>query len=335
MKAHFSNRDTDQLSAYIDGQLGQTEASRLEARLRANPDMQAIVDDLRANRQLLRSAPRRNVPRNFTINSAQAAELRPVRPRWNLFPALSFTSALASFALVFSLAFGLFSGPSASLMAASAPETSAMSAQGEQNSAQPLENGKAARQPSLSAMSAVSPDTLPSNSGPVITWNTPSMGMGGGGQAAEKQAVDAVMNGKTDPAESIANQFGLANNAPGGQIVVPPQGVQSLPTFPAAIAPAPLNMQLNGPGPILGIPEVGQGGQVLREEAAMGFPQSALEGAPPVLTDNPAAGQGTPARERLFGMPRLAFVETLLALIAISTGLGALLVWRAIHGPRR
>lgn len=109
MRAQLSNRDYEQLSAYIDGQLTPSQIGSLEERLRTHPDLQAVLDEMSRTKALLRSAPRRRAPRNFTLSPAMVGAQKPgqSRYRWNLFPVLSFTSALAMLALVATIVFQL------------------------------------------------------------------------------------------------------------------------------------------------------------------------------------------------------------------------------------
>ena len=52
--------DIEQLSAYLDGQLGPSDSARLESRLQSDPQLASAYDDLRATRGILR-------PRLFVI----------------------------------------------------------------------------------------------------------------------------------------------------------------------------------------------------------------------------------------------------------------------------
>ncbi|MEZ0395038.1 MAG: zf-HC2 domain-containing protein [Anaerolineales bacterium] len=99
MKTTF--RDLEQLSAYLDGQLPQAEAARLESRLAADPALAAALEELRQARAVLRRAPRRRAPRAFTL-TPQMAGLKPPVPR--AVPVFSWASALAT--LIFLCAFG-------------------------------------------------------------------------------------------------------------------------------------------------------------------------------------------------------------------------------------
>lgn len=119
MRANLSDRDYEILSAYMDGQLSSGERSKLEERLRARPDLRTALEEMQKTRALLRSAPRRRAPRNFTLTPAMVGERKPRSAPWaGLFPVLSFTSAIAALALMVILTLQL--GP------ASTPQTVAM-----------------------------------------------------------------------------------------------------------------------------------------------------------------------------------------------------------------
>jgi hypothetical protein len=125
-----SFRDVELLSAYLDGQLSPAERTRLENRIKSDPSLAAIQDDLRQTRLTLRKTPMRPVPRNFTLTPKMAG-IRPPLPR--LVPALSWASALASLFFIFTLGSQLLgqltSGGGASMLAA-APQSSAASGLG-------------------------------------------------------------------------------------------------------------------------------------------------------------------------------------------------------------
>jgi hypothetical protein len=119
-----SFRDVEQLSAYLDGRLTQVEKTRLEARLQADPTLEALWGDLRNARSTLRRTPKHSVPRNFTI-SPRMAGIRPPVPR--LVPLFSWASAVAAFLFIITLGgtlVGQISSGTAAPMLASAPMTS-------------------------------------------------------------------------------------------------------------------------------------------------------------------------------------------------------------------
>ncbi|HEX5836519.1 MAG TPA: hypothetical protein VFY26_01720, partial [Anaerolineales bacterium] len=63
----MKQRDLELLSSYLDGQLSSSEATRLEARLRTEPDLRSVLQDLRGARTVLRQLPMRKAPRNFRL----------------------------------------------------------------------------------------------------------------------------------------------------------------------------------------------------------------------------------------------------------------------------
>lgn len=96
----LSFHDAECLSAYLDGQLSRAERARLEKRLSSNPELAAALADLRQARTMLRRTPQRRAPRNFTLTPKMAG-IKPPVPR--LVPALSWASAVAALAFLFTL----------------------------------------------------------------------------------------------------------------------------------------------------------------------------------------------------------------------------------------
>ncbi|MBI3176254.1 MAG: hypothetical protein HYZ25_21220 [Chloroflexi bacterium] len=94
-------RDVELLSAYLDGQLSQADSARLESRLKADPDLRAVMDDLSQSRTLLRKLPQRRAPRNFTLTPKMAGVKAPL-PR--AVPALRWATSFATFLLFLSMA---------------------------------------------------------------------------------------------------------------------------------------------------------------------------------------------------------------------------------------
>jgi hypothetical protein len=128
----MNTRDLELLSSYLDGQLKPSDSARLEARLTSDPDLRAVLDDLRAARGLLRQLPMRKAPRNFTLTPKMVGKNPPL-PR--SYPAFKFVTALASLMLFFTLglnflgpqlaavspAFGYGGGGAPEIMSAEAP----------------------------------------------------------------------------------------------------------------------------------------------------------------------------------------------------------------------
>jgi anti-sigma factor RsiW len=98
----MKQRDLELLSSYLDGQLSSADSARLEARLRTDPEMRSVLQDLRGTRSLLRHLPMRKAPRNFTLTPKMVGKNPPL-PR--SYPVFKFTAALAS--ILFFLTYGL------------------------------------------------------------------------------------------------------------------------------------------------------------------------------------------------------------------------------------
>jgi len=99
-------RDIEQLSAYLDGELGKAESKKLETRLANDPQFASALNDLRSARGILRKLPKRKAPRNFTL-TRQMVGLKPPLPRGYKF--VRFSTAFATVLLVISFAINFLS----------------------------------------------------------------------------------------------------------------------------------------------------------------------------------------------------------------------------------
>jgi len=118
-----SFRDVEQLSAYLDGQLSPVEKTRLEARLRTDPALGALLGELGNARSTLRRAPMHSAPRNFILNPRMAG-IQPPVPR--VVPLFSWASAVAAFLFILTLGgtlLGQLSFGAAAPMLAAVPMT--------------------------------------------------------------------------------------------------------------------------------------------------------------------------------------------------------------------
>lgn len=108
-----SSRDFELLSAYLDGQLSQTDTTRLESRIKADPELRSVYDGLRQTRALLRQLPSRRAPRNFRL-TPQMVGIKPSTPR--IFPVFRLASVFATLLLL--IGYGINLSASAASMAA-------------------------------------------------------------------------------------------------------------------------------------------------------------------------------------------------------------------------
>jgi hypothetical protein len=140
MNPPLTPQDWEVLSEYLDGQLTEAEQSRVRVLLERRPELQEELEVLRRTRQVLRAAPRRRAPRNFTLTPTMAQQIRP-RSLWSRLsvPSFGFASALATLLFVLSFFFRPISMASTNLapMMASAPVAARDQAQSEYSAPEP------------------------------------------------------------------------------------------------------------------------------------------------------------------------------------------------------
>ncbi len=91
----LSDRDLEQLSAYLDGELSSEERAALESRLQAEPDLRRELASLRQTVALVRQFAPLTAPRSLTLTREM---VRP--PRVLAFPATAMLSSLSAVAAV-------------------------------------------------------------------------------------------------------------------------------------------------------------------------------------------------------------------------------------------
>lgn len=154
-------RDVELLSAYLDRQLSPSDSVKLESQLNSDPQMRAVLGDLRIARGLLRQLPQRRVPRNFTLTPKTAGLKAPV-PR--VYPSLRLATVLAALLFLITFAVNGFVPLAASrLAAAPAPAYGFGGGSGGGcNNCGPSESAPAATAAPVQPFSALAPtETLP------------------------------------------------------------------------------------------------------------------------------------------------------------------------------
>lgn len=291
MKLQLSSKDWQLLSAYLDGQLSPRERSQVEQRLRTQPDYREGLQTLRKNQAMLRSLPRRPVPRNFTLTPEMvAAPRRSFLPP--MAPVLRFSSALATIFLVLTLA--LQQLPRLSPAMKSAPQ----GAEPDVTMMESVPEEPAAGEPEFSTMRSEA-DEGP----PVVYWGGPPNvpyanglgGMGGGGDGGglvNQPPYVYIPLAPIEPAPPVE----------GGEPAPPGEEERS------AIARAP---EIEGTGPILGVPPVEKSGELLKP----------LEQPADNMLVETYGLQAGPEN-------RLLIVQIGLGLLALITGVAAFIVRR-------
>ena len=87
------SHDAELLSAYLDSQLSKVDSAQLESRIKTDPELRSVYDELRQSRTVLRKLPARRAPRNFTLTPKMAG-IKPPLPR--AFPVFRLASVLAA-----------------------------------------------------------------------------------------------------------------------------------------------------------------------------------------------------------------------------------------------
>ena len=105
-KIPISPSEWQLLSAYLDDQVSSDERSQVERKLDSDDAFRQAMLSLQKTRLVIRSMPRRKVPRNFTLTP----EMVPARRTFQLFPLLRLSSAFAAIAAVVLFAVQLFPG---------------------------------------------------------------------------------------------------------------------------------------------------------------------------------------------------------------------------------
>lgn len=128
MTNKISNREWEALSAYLDKQLSARERSRLEARLKENPELRQALEEMRRVRTILRSQPKMRAPRNFTLTPEMVGKRQQPVHRSRAYPVFRLASVLATILFVLVLVGDFISGPGslATRESASAPQVVAM-----------------------------------------------------------------------------------------------------------------------------------------------------------------------------------------------------------------
>jgi anti-sigma factor RsiW len=107
----MNRRDIEHLSAYLDGELKPSDLTKLEARLKTDPELASVLSDLRSTRALLRKLPSRKAPRSFKLTRQMVGQNPPL-PR--AYPIFRLATVVATLLFFFSFGINSFSSQTAS-----------------------------------------------------------------------------------------------------------------------------------------------------------------------------------------------------------------------------
>lgn len=85
-------RDLEKLSAYLDGQLSESDAHRVESRIQTDAMLRMALQELANTRKMVSELPSVRPPRNFTLTPEMAGIRREVK----LFPVFRFATVIAT-----------------------------------------------------------------------------------------------------------------------------------------------------------------------------------------------------------------------------------------------
>lgn len=230
MKEQLNSRDLILLSAYLDGELDPRDKARVEALLHSNPEAKETYDSLKKTRAVLRNAPLRKAPRNFTLSAATVQQ--PRRPLV-LIPALRFSSVLATLVAVWMFVSQLLPGMATRPMTAS----------------EPVMESQAITETETMRIMAV-PETT-QQTPPVVYWGgppPPATGMGGGGGMA-LDCADAFCGGAAEYPPADGRGGGIEETFKAQSMPESSSGNIQLNPIPTQVEPLPLE----GSGPVLGV----------------------------------------------------------------------------------
>lgn len=310
MTPRFTAREEQLLSDYLDDRLSEREGAALEKMLEKDQSLREALADLRRMKTVLKCAPRYRAPRNFFLTPAMVRAQRKTSVEVWL-PLMRFASAAAVFLLA---AVFILEGLPGGIPAFRIQEA-------------PAESAPAVME--FSADSAAFPD-----SPPIILWNSPAEGRGGGMEGESVMGMEAAPMqsdtlGKTESenqalmaptatlaapnlAEDSASEIQeTAPEAPPLAAMLPTPQLPALESQPGE-QPAVSSAEMDSVPDILGIrpPE---------ERAQISTPEAVEKAAPPAVSPS---GADTHQKEN----PIWIWIKTALALMALSTGMAAVLL---------
>lgn len=367
MNRKFTDNDYEVLSCYLDGQLNPRDRARLELRLQADPDLSVEMEGLRETRRILRSAPQRRAPRNFTLRP----EFARSRKSEVAFPAFRLASVLASILLVVTFASDLFLNTTAqklvthqtdseaqnsATLAAAAPLTMGKMP-GAGASAAPTSTlalppafaplGTTALNPQDLVLSTNQPDQIiPTSQPKALVANpliensaTPTnekalMSMSASSSADNSPTADGQVS-QNFAAETITNVPPSASNAPASVSVselpptptatyVPVEDTPSTPANNPETEIPPSTLAINPPIAATNLPFT-----AVIQNTPVTAESSPTQPMPESITRISATT--VPENQPMIIEPLFRVAEGVLALVAIATGLAAIILWIRMH----
>ena len=177
-------KELERLSAYLDGELNETEQQQIESRLASEPEVFEIYEGLRKTKLLFSRLRRVRAPRAFTLTPEMVKVRKQKQP---FFTSIRWATSVAAILLVVMFGADLLLGgtfAARSTMESAPPMEQSLEMQDEATLAEEIPEAKAAE-----------PD-------PLIFWGVPGSGGGGDSEAyGLGGGGDAGINEQTIPEE--------------------------------------------------------------------------------------------------------------------------------------
>ena len=277
-------RDLEQISAYLDGELSENDARRVEARIQTDVTLRRVLRELQTTRKMIADLPEIRLPRNFTLTP----EIAGVRQRINLYPVFRFATVIATAA--FAVLVGADALTSRGFVATQeVPEAARMVLESEVDAEDlagvaveeaevfeaPMEDaviGAAADETVEAAPEFFAPEGSPDQRQAVITPDEtgfPGFGTDAGGESlAEQTKVEPthVVEGTLVAGDEIDATDDIPNLQEPPEAAAPPTIAEDEPTAIIEVVPAPILIEPEEQEPetnLLRIAEVGIGALAL------------------------------------------------------------------------
>ena len=211
------NTEIENLSAYLDHELSESEEAHLRSRLAQDAELREKLEDLRLTRYTLMHTPKVRRQRSFTLSPEMVQKQRFA---WRAVNFSRMVSAAASVLFVLVLGGELLFGSSAGMLASAPADNAAMvqdSAAVEAPMAMEALQEEPAMEPGVDEPAAAEPAAEAASG--LADEATPPVGMGGGIEPT------ATLAGTQMPVEEPlpqSTEFGIGGGAPPTETLAPP-----------------------------------------------------------------------------------------------------------------
>lgn len=327
------DRDLELLSAYLDGALSDADRAALEARLQADVELRAALEELRTTVALIKGLPTLRAPRSFALTPEMVGQ-RPDargRARWLIFPTSAAFSALSAAAAVILLVFGALLLSDSRLFETNTGVPQAAQVAFEATTAAPAARTLATSAPAITASPETSQAVMPAGAAVGAaeeqaeladdtiagTVDPPINAFGGNaGPAPDSRAASAVESA-SGAAPAVAAD---ALEAPEGQtFAAQPEDAAEAPLAMAPLPTMSVMQATASPMPTMAPPTSSPTASATLAATQTPAPtETPLPSATPTVTPTPAIAEVSPSTDSISGL-LLIGLALLLGALALAT----------------